>query len=168
MTLNSILERLINLLERETALYRSMLAVIEQEKDAVVQSDLKFLYETGTAKEKILRDLQIKEKKRRQLVGDLAVSLECPARDLTLTRIAQLVDEPYAAKLNRVNEDFSSVLHQVQNANQRNKQILEHSLELLRGSLNLLNEGLSPNPVYYRSGNIQGTKPTGNCVSSEI
>jgi flagellar biosynthesis/type III secretory pathway chaperone len=168
MKLNLILKQLIDLLEQETELYRLMQAVIEREKDAVIQSDLNSLHETGTDKDKILRNLQIKEEKRHRLVDDLADRLGWDARDLTLTRISQLVDEPYAAELKRLNEDFSSVLFQVQTSNQRNKQIFEHSLGLVRASLNLLNEGLSPGAVYYRSGNIQNTKSTGKCVRSEI
>ena len=168
MSLNSNLERLIGLLTQETELYRSMQAVIDREKDAVIRSDLNALQETAIEKAEILNDLQNTEEKRRQLVADLADDLGCDAPGLTLTGISEQVDEPYAGNLRQVSEAFSSVLGQVQADNQRNKQIFEHSLEILRGSLNLLNEGLTPNTVYYRTGDIQSSKKTGKCVSSEV
>ncbi len=168
MKMNSTLEPLIGLLKQEIGLYRSMQVIIDQEKEAAVRSDLNALNETGLEKEKILVELQKKEEQRLQLVADLADKLGYAVQDLTLSRISQLVDEPFAGRLRRVSQDFLSVLAQLQAANLRNKHIFEHSSELLRGSFNLLNELLGPNTVYYRTGTIQSTKSTGKCVCSEI
>ena len=166
MKMNSTLQQLTGLLEQETDLYRSMLVVVDEERTAAVQSDLNALNATRVKKEKILDDLQQKETQRRQLVASLAEHLGCAAQELTLTKISQLVDEPHAANLSRVSKDFSSVLARLQASSRRNRQIVEHSLELLRGTFNLLNEFLSPNTIYYRTGNMQSIKSTGKCVCS--
>ena len=166
--MNSNLEQLIRLLKQEVGLYRSLLVVIDQEKEAAVRSDLVALNETGADKDKILFEIQKEEDKRRQVVAGLAEKLGYAAPKLTLTRISQLVAEPHAGNLRRVSIEILSVLSQAQAANLRNKQIFEHSLELLRGSLNRLNDLVTPNTVYYRTGNIQSTKSTGKCVCSDI
>jgi len=54
--MNSNLEQLIRLLKQEVGLYRSLLVVIDQEKEAAVRSDLVALNETGADKDKILFD----------------------------------------------------------------------------------------------------------------
>ena len=166
--MNSTLEKLIELLKQESDLFRSLQGAFDQEKEAAARSDVKALNEMGIEKEIILLEIQKKEKMRCQLVAGLAKTLGYAVQDLTLSRISQLADEPFAGDLRRVSKDFLSVLSGVQSANQRNKQIFEHSLELLRGSLNRLNELMVPNTVYYRSGNIQSIKSTGKCVCSEI
>ena len=102
------------------------------------------------------------------LVARLAAEQGVAAADLSLSQISDGADEPQAAILRRVSRDFLSLLEQVQAANRRNQKIVEHSLALLRGSFNLLNELMSPSTVYFRSGNIQSAKSTGKCVSSEI
>ena len=166
--MNSTLEQLIGLLKQESDLYRSLHGVLDQEIEAATRSDIHALNETGIEKETMLFEIQKKEAQRCQLVAGLAEKLGYAVQDLTLNRISQLVDEPFAGNLRQVSEDFLSVLSRVQSTNQRNKQIFEHSLELLRGSFNRLNELMTPNAVYYRSGNIQRTKSTGKCVCSEI
>jgi flagellar biosynthesis/type III secretory pathway chaperone len=166
--MNLTLEQLIGLLKQESDLYRSLQGVIDQEKEAAARSDVNALNETGIEKEKILFEIQKKDEMRCQLVAGLAKKLGYAVQDLTLSRISQLVDEPLAGDLRRVSKDFLSVLSRVQSANQRNRQIFEHSLDLLRGSFNRLNELMAPNTVYYRSGNIQSTKSTGKCICSEI
>jgi len=166
--MNSELEQLIGLLKQETGLYRSLLSVIDQEKEAVGRSDLMALNETGADKDKILFEIQKEEDKRRQVVADLAEKLGYAAPKVTLNGISQLIAEPHAGNLRRVSQEILAVLSQVQAANLRNKQIFEHSLELLRGFFNRLNELVTPNAVYYRTGNIQTRKSTGKCVCSDI
>ena len=162
------LEQLIELLQQETGLYRSMQSTIDREKEAAIRSDLTALNESGLEKEEILLALNQMEDKRRELVTGLAEKLGCDIQDLTLNRISQLVDEPFAGRLRRLNKEFASVLNQLQLANRRNKQIIEHTLALLKGSFNILNELLTPKSVYHRTGNIQNAKSTGKCVCSEI
>jgi flagellar biosynthesis/type III secretory pathway chaperone len=166
--MNSTLDQLIGLLRQESDLYRSLLAVIDQEKEAAVRSDVNALNQAGIDKEKHLVEIKIKEKGRRLVVAGLAAEQGGAAADLTLSRITDRADEPQAAILRQVSRDFLSLLRQVQAANRRNQKIVEHSLALLRGSFNLLNELMSPGTVYFRTGNIQSAKSTGKCVSSEI
>ncbi len=164
----SKLEQLIRLLDQETELYRSMLDVVDREKEAALRSDVDALQATAMEKEHLISELQQMETLRRQLVADLAVELGIPDQEVTLTAITQAADEPYAGRLNRINKNFSNIIKSLQMANECNRQLVEHSLALLRGSFNQLNDLVAPGTVYYRSGNIQSSKSTGNCISSEI
>lgn len=166
--MNSTLDQLIGLLRQESGLYRSLLVVIDQEKEAAVRSDVEGLNQAAIDKEKHLLEIRSKEKARGQLIARLAALKGIAGADLTLSRICDLAEEPRAAVLKRLSQDFLSLLNRVQTANRRNQQIVEHSLQLLRGSFNLLNELMTPNTVYYRTGNIQNVKSTGKCVHSEI
>jgi len=168
MKLDLMLEQLLGLLDQESELYQSMLAVIAKEKAAAVGSELDALNEAGLEKENILVALRNIDQQRRRLVADLAEKLEYPPQKLTLKKIAAEVDEPFAGRLRQANSDLKSVLSQVQEANQRTQHLFEHSLELLRGAFNLLNELHSANTVYHRTGNIHSPNSTGKCVCSDI
>ena len=166
--MNSTLDQLIELLRQESKLYRSLLVVIDREKKAAVRPDLNALNEAGIDKEKHLLEINKKEQRRRHLVACLAEDQGVAAADLTLTKISQWESEPQTGNLKRVSQEFSALLTRVQAANLRNQHIVEHSLALLRGSFNLLNELMTPNTVYYRTGSIQSAKSTGKCICSEI
>jgi len=168
MKTNEMLEQLLDILSRETELYQAMSTVMNKEKDAAIQSELIALNEAEIEKENILVALGLLEGQRRNLVTRLADTLGYPARDMSLTQISQLVAEPFADRLKQVNSDLSALLESVQAANQRNKQLFEHSRELLRGSFNLLTELKAPHPIYYRTGTIQNTSAAGKCVCDEI
>ena len=112
--------------------------------------------------------LQESDAERHRLVTRLAASLKCPLQELTLKKLSQLVDEPFAGRLRRASTNLSSVVARVREANQLAKQLFEHSQSLLRSAFNVLNELLSPNTVYYSSGNIRSSNSTGKCVCSDV
>jgi flagellar biosynthesis/type III secretory pathway chaperone len=168
MNMDAILDQLLRVLNQEIELYRLMLAVIDKEKDAVIRSSLEPLTEAGVEKENILKKLRTVEEQRSLLVRRLSEVLGYPVRDLTLSMITQNVDEPFAGRLKQVSTDLSTLLDTLRDANHRNQRLFEHSLELLRGSFNLLSDLKASNTVYYRTGNIQSTTPTGQWVSNDI
>ena len=168
MKTNEILAQMLDILRRETELYQAISEVMDKEKDAALQSNLIDLNQAGIEKENILVALGLLEKQRRDLLSDLAGMLGYPDRELNLSRISQLVDEPFAGQLQQARLDLTTIVESVQASNRRNKQIFEHSRELIRGSFNLLSEMVASNQIYYRTGAIQSTSSVGKCVSDEI
>lgn len=168
MKMDLLINELLGVIERESEIYRSMLAVIEKERNAAVQSDLNVLNIAAEEKEDILVKLGIVEKQRNRLVKAMSEVLGYPSREITITMISQAVGEPFAGRLKRAGSDLSTVLNSVRDTNRSNKQLFEHSIEFLKGSVNLLSELTGSDTVYYRTGNIQRTYQTGNCVNGEI
>jgi flagellar biosynthesis/type III secretory pathway chaperone len=168
MNRDTMVEQLLGILGRETELYQALSAVMKKEKNAAIQSDLKFLNEAETEKENILVGLGRLEEQRQDLVAGLADSLGHPPQDMNLTMISQWVGEPFAGRLKQAGSDLSALSESLQIANQRNKQLFEHSRELLTGSLSLLSELKAPHSIYYRTGNIQSNPASGKCVCDEI
>ena len=168
MKMDLMINQLLHVLERESELYRSMLTVIDKESKVVVRSDLNALAKAGEDKENILVNLRLIEEQRIRLVREMAEALGHPPRDFTITMISQLVGEPFAGRLSQAGTDLSTVLNTVKDASHRNKQLFEHSRELLKDSFNLLSELTRSDMVYYRTGNVQRTYQTGKCVNGEI
>ena len=133
MKLNLMLEQLLGLLGRETELYQSMLAVIDKEKEAAVRSELIALNDAAGEKENIMAALRKSDEKRRRMVTCLAEDLGYPRQELTLKKLSQLVDEPFAGQLRQARRDLLFVMARVQEANQLAQQLFEHSQVLLRG-----------------------------------
>ena len=168
MKLNPMIQQLLGVIEEEKDIYRSMLTLIDQESKAAVRSDLIALTTAGEEKGNILAKLALIEDQRKRVVNEIADALGCTPGDLTITKISQLIGEPFAGRLNQAGVELLTALNTVKAANRRNKLLFEHSRELLRGSLNILSELSCSDTVYYRTGNIQRTYQTGKCVNGEI
>jgi flagellar biosynthesis/type III secretory pathway chaperone len=162
------LEKLLRLLAHATELYQSLHAVIEKEKDAVVGLNLQQLNEACKSKDNLLLKLRILEEQREKIMDKLAAEFACSPQNLTLNKLAQLVEESYAHQLRDRSTDLLALIETLQDASQHNKFLMSHSLELIRGSYNLLNNLATTNLVYYRSGNLQNNAQSGKLLTSDI
>ncbi len=163
-----LLDKLIGLLADTTKLYQSLLHAVQSEKDAVVGLNLKKLTEACKAKDNLLLKLRILEEQRQQVMDRVADKLGCSPRGITLTQLSQQVDESYARRLVDLSTDLLVLIHELQDASQQNKLLMSHSLQLIQGSCTLLNNLMTGNPVYRRSGNMGGDDQNGRLLSGEF
>ena len=163
-----LLKKLIELLEHVTELYQSLFTVVQQEKDAVVGLNLQQLNQACKAKGNLLLKLRILEEQREQLMDKLASEVGCSPQEISLTQLSQWLEEPYAGMLRERSTDLLSLIQKLQEANQQNKFLLSHSLELIQGSYNLLNHAMVASPVYYRKGAVQNNGQTGKLVCGDV
>ena len=163
-----LLNEFLGLLEGELDLYRSLFLVLQKEKEAVVDSKLKELNESSKEKENLLLKIRILEEQRLKLLEKLADFLEFPSQDLTLSKLSQMVEEPYSTQLKDYYANFLALIQNIQDVNKTNKALVMHSMELVRGSLTLFNSLTAFNPVYYRTGKIQTRDQSGRVLSDKI
>ncbi len=166
--MDSLLKKLLGLLEEETDLYRSLLSILQKEKKAVVASQLEELNEAGKEKESLILKIRILEEQRLRVQGRLADSLRYDPQDLTLTKLSQLVGEPYSIRLKICYSNLLTLIPSIREINHSNKSLLTHSLELVRGSLTLLNNFAASNAVYHRTGEMKMSGKSGNVLSGEV
>lgn len=163
-----LLDKLIRLLAHATELYQSLLCVVENEKDAVVGLNLKQLNEVCKAKDNVLLKLRILEEQRQQVMKRVAAELGCASEGLTLTRLSEQVDESYARRLLDCSTDLLALIQTLQEVTQQNKSLMSHSMQLIQGSYNLLNNLMVENPVYYRGGSVKSGDKTGRLLSGDV
>ena len=163
-----LLNDLLGLLKGEIGLYDSMLLSLQMEKKAIVDSNPTELNKTSREKENLFLKIRILEEQRLSVLEKLAQDLGQPSQDLTLSKLSQLVPEPQSTQLVDCHSTFLSLAQSIQEINQSNKALLTHSLELVKGSLSLLNELLSSNPVYYRTGKMEVGDQSGRLLSGKV
>jgi flagellar biosynthesis/type III secretory pathway chaperone len=163
-----LLDKLLGSLEQATDLYQSLFRVLQNEKDAVVGLNLQQLNEACKAKDNLLLKLRILEEQREQIMDRVAAELGRSPQRLTVTELALLVDKFYADRLRRCSADLVVLIEALQNATRQNKFLMSHSMQLIQGSYNLLNNLMAANPVYYSSGNVQNNAQTGKLLNGDI
>jgi flagellar biosynthesis/type III secretory pathway chaperone len=168
MNMDLLLDKLSKFLEGETDLYRSLLSVLQNEKEAVVDSDLKRLNETSKEKENLLLKIKILGEQRLRTLESIAASFGYSPQDLTLIKLSQLVGHPYSSRLKECHSNLFSLIQSIQEINHSNRALIMNSIELVRGSLVLLNNLIGSNQVYYRTGEIQVGDQNGRVVSGRI
>ena len=166
--MNMLFNKFLCLLEDETGFYQSLLLIVQKENRAVVDLKLKELNEVIKEKENLLLKIQILEEQRQRMLDRVADSIECPFQGLTLSKLSQLIEEPYSTLLNTCHSNLLSITQSIQEVNNSNKSLVMHSLKLVGSSLSLLDNLISPIPVYCRTGKTQINDKGGQVLSSQI
>lgn len=163
-----LLDRLLNLLVEEINLYESLFVVLQQEKKVVIASNLQGIRNIYKEKNNLLMKIQTLEKQRALILEEAADLFECPLKDLTLKKLSQIVKEPHSSRLMRIHADFAALMQRVQQINHANRALLAHTLNLVKGSLKLLNKLIAPSPIYYNTGKMQNNNRSGKFLSGTI
>ena len=163
-----LLDKLLGSLEQATELYQSLFRVLQNEKDAVVGLNLQQLNEACKAKDNLLLKLRILEERREQIMARVAAEFGRSPQRLTITELSLLVDKSYAERLRQCSSDLVALIQTLQDTSRQNKFLMSHSMQLIQGSYNLLNNLMAANPVYYSSGNVQNNAQTGKLLNGDI
>ena len=158
----------LDLLDGEATLYRTLLSVLQEEKKAIIDANLGELGETGKKKEELLLKIRTIEEQRQIMTKDLAESLKCSPRDLTITKLADFVEAPYAVRFKRLCSDLLPLAKTIRDINDGNKALLRHSVELVRSSFAFLNNLITANTVYHSSGRMQQTNQSGKVLRGSV
>lgn len=163
-----LLKELLKLLEDEIDISRSLLPVFKQEKEAFLTSNLNELNKALAAKESLLFNMRSVEKKRTHVMNKLSESLKVLPHELTLTKLAHSVKEPYSIRLKNCGLQLIKLTQNISHANTGNKSMFAHSLNFVKGALTLLQNIIAPGQVYHRTGRVQPGHQGGNVLSGEV
>ena len=168
MQTNDFLNKFCGLLEHETDLYQELLTIMDKEKQAVVGTNLAGLNEAAKVKDNLFLKLRILDEQRHHQLRLLADDFKQPLEGLNLSKLAALVRAPYAKRLTRIQSALANIIAKIQQANERNRALFSHSLDLVKSSMNLLNNMMASTPVYFSTGNLQPSDQTGKILHGEV
>lgn len=138
----SLIEELIQTLEKENTAYQELYVLSTQKTDIIVKGDIQALTDI-VEKEQILMTNQVQplEKKRRECTNDIATVISRKPEDLTLSKLIELMgSQPETQKrLSEVRDKLQETMKRMTKVNDMNKVLLKESLELVEFDINLFN-----------------------------
>ena len=154
--------------------HRQLLDVVRQEREALVNADLKSLQETTSAKEQIIEAIRAQETKRLKATSELTLDWKRPFKDLTLTNIIiaiQGVDPKGAEALRSTYNALTILIQRTVDQNKANRELVERSLEHVHNmKKNVLGETVPRSNTYSQQGqrvNATGAQRGSRLISKE-
>lgn len=145
------------ILRREIDQYRQLLALVRQERARIVRRELAALAESVQRKEAVTRELAQIEASRTALLARLAAEFREEGSAMTLARAAALAPGDAGAALRALLAEFREVVGLLMAANDVNRTLLDRSLEVVQGSLQLFHTVTAAPPTYGAGGRFQET-----------
>ena len=150
-----ILKDLVTLLRSELELYKNLLLVAKKKKPALIEGKLADIEELTKTEQILLLKVGKVEEGRQSLHLQLANHFSMPVEQLTISKLIEIIEEPWASAINGVQEDFILTLEELKVINQSNSGLIKQSLDYIEFSFNLLT-GTEAEATYPNKGGKKG------------
>ena len=163
--MESLMENLIEVLEKQSAEYEELLELSHKKTPLIVSGDLDNLQKVTDDEQIVVSRLQNLEKKRIEVTADIANVLNRDVEKLKLTNLIEMMAArpEEQAKLAESHDRLRSAVHSLQQSNEHNRELLTNALEMVEFEMNLLQasrmapETANSNTRAYSSGEMMGT-----------
>ena len=135
--MQDLLERLSEILSQELVLYNKLLLILSDQRYALPTGNTEDIHEVLTQQETLTLELKALEEARLPIMEKLSQHLQKPPEQLTLMKLAKLVEEPFSTKYRKLSKRVKSITKQIDDRNQDNKYLTDNSLDLINTSLRL-------------------------------
>lgn len=161
----SLIEELINVLNDECDIYEKLYDIALEKTPIIVAGNVDELQKITDIEQNTVDNILILEKRREIAVYDIAMVLNCNVKTLKIAEIIDLMESQpeVQLQLKTVHKRLKKVVNDLLEANHRNKNLIDNSLEMAEFSINLLqNTQIVPDTANYNRGaaNVDTFAPT--------
>ena len=165
----SLMENLMLILENEVSEYENLVVLSTQKTPVIIQGDLNALQKITDEEQIVASRINHLDNKRREVIQDIANVVNRDVEDLILTNIIQML-EPRPAeqqKLAKVHDRLKTVVHQVRQVNEQNRDLILNALEMIEFDINMFQamkaapETANYNKGAYSAGSVIGVSRNG-------
>lgn len=151
----SLIEELIDVLEKENTEYEELLALSTEKTSYIVKGDVESLQKLVEKEQLIVGRVNSLEKKRSEVANDISNVLNIPETELTVRRLIVLLKEQVEekTKLENIYTKLRRTLDNIARINKSNSQLIQESLDMIEFELNLAQSlRMSPQTANYSRG----------------
>ncbi len=136
----SLIEELIDTLDREEKLYANLIPVQEEKIRAIIANDLDALGRLSGSEQKLVDEVTNLENKRIRVSDDIATVLGKRPGSMNLEQIVQaLKNQPEEQKtLKNLHDRLRRTMARLQELNVQNKALLQEALEMVEFNMNVI------------------------------
>ena len=147
-------EALLEVLQEEVQIYRSLIDLLQEEQKGLILADLDVIEEVEKRKETVYLKIKLLEESRQTLVEKICPLCGISEEDPPLSRIIQAAGSNCTVQLSACQGELRELLTTVHNLVKMNEGLVGTSLEFIRGYLSILQHP-SFQPVYSPDGQIE-------------
>lgn len=136
----SLMEELIVVLGDERDIYQSLIPISRRKTEILVKGDLEELRRVTEEEQVLLDQVYAIDQKREKVITNMGIVLNKDPKDLDLATLAKLMAKQPGEKkkLSEFHDSLRMVMKQLVEANEKNKQLIENSLEMVEFNMNFI------------------------------
>lgn len=158
MNLASLIEELTDTLQEEEKVYNNLIPIEEKKTKIIIENDLQALTEITKEEQQVIEETIHLEKKREKIIQNIGIVLNKESKDLNVSIIIDLLKgQEEQKKLREVYHRLRSTIELLMNINNRNKALINQSLDIIEFNMNFY-QSLKGEPTNNYNKEVKGYK----------
>lgn len=151
----SLMENLMDVLERESGDYEELLKLSGKKTPAIVGGDLEALQKITDEEQEVVGRLQRFEKERTELTADIANVLNRDVEECKLTQLIQMLEgrADEQRRLAEIHDRLKGLVERLRRVNEQNRELIANAMELVEFDMNIIQSmNTAPETANYNRG----------------
>jgi flagellar biosynthesis/type III secretory pathway chaperone len=166
-TQTSLFKALIEVLKKELLIYQELKNIIILEKKILSKPSLEELNQSNALKENIILKSRMLEEVRTNILKKIGRIFDININAVKLSQIAGYAGKRQREELNEIQKSLALISQEINALNASNKDLLEASMNNIKGSLDFISSIMSAGSVYQESGKMKPTSNNGTYLHTE-
>ena len=135
-----LIDELVNVMSQENDIYRELIPIAEEKTRVIIKNDLDALQKITEQEQLTIEKINALEKKREEVVINIGTVLSRNPKELNMKALIKIMGkQPKEQKeLSRIHDELDVNLRRLVTINDRNKELINQSLEMIEFNMNLI------------------------------
>jgi flagellar biosynthesis/type III secretory pathway chaperone len=135
-----LIDELVNVMSQENDIYRELIPIAEEKTRVIIKNDLDALQKITEQEQLTIEKITALEKKREEVVINIGTVLSRDPKELNMKALIKIMGkQPEEQKeLSRIHDELNVNLRRLVTINDRNKELINQSLEMIEFNMNLI------------------------------
>ena len=135
-----LIDELVKTMSQENDIYRELIPIAEEKTRVIIKNDLDALQKITEQEQLTIEKINALEKKREEVVINIGTVLSRDPKELNMKALIKIMGkQPEEQKeLSRIHDELNVNLRRLVTINDRNKELINQSLEMIEFNMNLI------------------------------
>lgn len=136
----SLIEEFVSVMESEDIIYKDLIPIAEKKTRIIIDNDLEALQDITEKEQRMIERISALERKREEVIINIGTVLNKEPGTLNMKAIIKIMDKQpqEQKKLSMIHDSLKASLSSLALINDRNKSLIEQSLEMIEFNMNLI------------------------------
>jgi flagellar biosynthesis/type III secretory pathway chaperone len=146
------IKKVLDSLKKEKQYYAKLLDFSKDKNESLKNRKLDDISIITQKEEKLVANIQETEKSRVTLLKEISELAEINFEDLSLTKLSEICEnETYKTKIIDLKNDLNHILSELREINERNTELIKQSLNIINDSLKIMDNTVNNPNIYAKN-----------------
>ena len=135
-----LIDELVNTMSQENDIYKELIPIADEKTRVIIKNDLDALQKITEREQLTIERINALERKREEVIVNIGTVLNREPRELNMKTLIRIMGKQPAeqARLGKIHDELTETLRRLVTINDRNKELINQSLEMIQFNLNLI------------------------------